>query len=103
MEIKKQDILRIERLARLKLPTDQEQNFSERLTKVFDWIDQLREVDVEGVTPMVTPLIGMGVQTGVHTTPLRHDVVSDGDCRDQIMANAPEAQHGSFAVPKVVE
>jgi aspartyl-tRNA(Asn)/glutamyl-tRNA(Gln) amidotransferase subunit C len=99
MEIKKQDILRIERLARLKLPADQEQSFSERLTKVFDWIDQLREVDVEGVTPMVTPLINMGVKT----TPLRHDVVSDGDCRDQIMANAQEAQHSSFTVPKVVE
>jgi aspartyl-tRNA(Asn)/glutamyl-tRNA(Gln) amidotransferase subunit C len=103
MEIKKHDILRIERLARLKLPADQEQSFSERLTKVFDWIDQLREVDVEGVTPMVTPLIGMRVQMGVKTTPLRHDVVSDGDCRNQIMANAPEAQHGSFTVPKVVE
>jgi aspartyl-tRNA(Asn)/glutamyl-tRNA(Gln) amidotransferase subunit C len=99
VEIKKQDILRIERLARLKLPADQEQSFSERLTKVFDWIDQLREVDVNGVTPMVTPLIGINVKT----TPLRHDVVSDGDCRNQIMANAPEAQHGSFAVPKVVE
>jgi aspartyl-tRNA(Asn)/glutamyl-tRNA(Gln) amidotransferase subunit C len=99
MEIKKQDILRIERLARLTLPEDQRQGFSERLTKVFGWIDQLREVDIEGVTPMVTPLLQMGIQT----TPLRHDTINDGDCLDKILANAPEAQHGSFTVPKVVE
>lgn len=99
MEIKKEDIIRIERLARLKLPENQEQDFSERLTKVFDWIDQLREVDIEGVTPMVSPL----TQMDTPKTPWRKDVVSDGDCRDQVISNAPDAQHGSFTVPKVVE
>lgn len=99
MEIKKQDIIRIERLARLKLPENQEQDFSDRLTKVFDWIDQLREVDIEGVTPMVTPL----TQMDTPKTPLRQDIVSDGECRDQVLSNAPDSQHGSFTVPKVVE
>ena len=36
-------------------------------------------------------------------TELREDVVDDGDCRDDILKNAPDAQHGFFAVPKVIE
>ena len=99
MEIKKQDILRIERLARLKLPEQEEPGFSQRLSKVFDWIDQLREVSIEGVDPMVSPLDAVNVPK----TTWRNDEVSDGECQDQILSNAPEAQHGYFSVPKVVE
>ena len=99
MKIEKKDIVRIERLARLKLPEDQEQDFSERLTKVFDWIDQLREVDIEGVEPMVNPLTQLDHKTTEH----RQDVVTDGDCHDKVMANAPDPEYGSFTVPKVVE
>jgi aspartyl-tRNA(Asn)/glutamyl-tRNA(Gln) amidotransferase subunit C len=99
MEIKKQDILRIERLARLKLPEQAEQDFSQRLTKVFDWIDQLREVPIDGVDPMTSPLMTLDAPK----TKWRQDVVNDGDLQDQVLKNAPDAQHGYFSVPKVVE
>ena len=99
MEIKKKDIVRIERLARLKLSPEQEEGFSERLTKVFDWIDHLAEVNTEGVHPMVNPLTTLNIPT----TPLRQDQVTDGERQEEILSNAPKAQHGSFTVPKVVE
>ena len=99
MKIQKQDILRIERLARLKLPEEQLESFSGRLSKVFDWIDQLREVPIEGVTPLASPVMNMPLSP----TGWREDVITDGECQDKILSNAPEAYHGSFVVPKVVE
>ncbi len=58
-------------------------------------MEQLNEVDVEGVEPM----------TGVEKMRLkrREDVVTDGDMQDKILKNAPDAREGFFAVPKVVE
>jgi aspartyl-tRNA(Asn)/glutamyl-tRNA(Gln) amidotransferase subunit C len=59
------------------------------------WVEQLGEVDVTGVEPM-TSVVG-------HKPQLREDRVTDGDKRDAILANAPEASEGFFVVPKVVE
>ena len=59
------------------------------------WVEQLGEVNTDGVEPL-TAVIDQKLR-------LRDDVVNDGDIRDQILANAPEAQHGFFAVPKAIE
>jgi aspartyl-tRNA(Asn)/glutamyl-tRNA(Gln) amidotransferase subunit C len=59
------------------------------------WIEQLNEVDVTGVEPMA------GVQS--RDLPRRPDVISDGGDPNKVLANAPDATHGFFVVPKVVE
>lgn len=63
--------------------------------RILEWIGQLDEVNTEGVEPM-SGVVRMRL-------PRRGDVVTEGDCRDRILANAPDAAHGFFAVPKVVE
>ena len=65
------------------------------LNNILGWVEQLGEVDTEGVEPL-TAVIDQQLR-------LRDDVVNDGDVRDDVLANAPDAQHGFFAVPKVIE
>jgi len=65
------------------------------LNNILGWVEQLGEVDTDGVEPL-TAVIEQKLR-------LRDDVVNDGNIRDDVLANAPEAQHGFFAVPKVIE
>jgi aspartyl-tRNA(Asn)/glutamyl-tRNA(Gln) amidotransferase subunit C len=65
------------------------------LNNILGWVEQLQEVDVTGVEPMTAVI--------PNTLRLRDDKVTDGGIRDQVLANAPVAEHGFFAVPKVIE
>jgi aspartyl-tRNA(Asn)/glutamyl-tRNA(Gln) amidotransferase subunit C len=65
------------------------------LNNILGWVEQLGEVDTDGVDPL-TAVIDQKLR-------LRDDVINDGNIRDEVLANAPEAQHGFFAVPKVIE
>ena len=65
------------------------------LNNILGWVEQLGEVDTSGIEPL-TAVIDQKLR-------LRDDVVNDGNIRDEVLANAPEAQHGFFAVPKVIE
>lgn len=65
------------------------------LNAIIGWVEQLAEVNTDGVEPL-TAVIEQKLR-------LRDDAVTDGNVRDQVLANAPEAQHGFFAVPKVIE
>lgn len=65
------------------------------LNNILGWVEQLAEVNTDGVEPL-TAVIDQKLR-------LRDDAVTDGDCRDEVLANAPAAQHGFFAVPKVIE
>ena len=82
-------------LARIKVEADALPALAEEFNAVLGFIEQLNEVDVDGVEPM----------TGV--TPMRlkrrQDGVTDGNMQRKILANAPDAREGFFAVPKVVE
>jgi aspartyl-tRNA(Asn)/glutamyl-tRNA(Gln) amidotransferase subunit C len=62
---------------------------------ILGWVEQLGEVDTDGVEPL-TAVIDNHLR-------LRDDVVNDGNIRSEILKNAPDAQHGFFAVPKVIE
>ena len=86
---------RIATLARIEVPDSELDAVAEQLSGILNWIEQLKEVDTAGVTPM----------TGGADLELtwRKDVVADGDLADQVLANAPDAQGGFFTVPKVVE
>jgi aspartyl-tRNA(Asn)/glutamyl-tRNA(Gln) amidotransferase subunit C len=65
------------------------------LNGILHWVEQLGEVDVTGVDPM-TAVIPNALR-------LRDDVVTDGNIRDKVLANAPQGEHGFFTVPKVIE
>lgn len=86
---------KIARLARIATPEEDLPNAARELSNILGWIERLREVDVKGVAPMtsVAPTI----------PGRREDAVTEGDIRDKVLANAPDAREGFFAVPKVVE
>jgi aspartyl-tRNA(Asn)/glutamyl-tRNA(Gln) amidotransferase subunit C len=86
---------RVASLARIRVEEETLPALAEEFNAVLGFIDQLNEVDVEGVEPMtsVTP----------QRLKRRVDVVNDGDQPEAILKNAPDAREGFFAVPKVVE
>ena len=86
---------KVAHLARIAVSEDDLVPLAEKLNGILDWVEQLQEVDVEGVEPMtsVTPM----------ALKRRTDSVTDGGIRDKVLANAPDAREGFFAVPKVVE
>ena len=88
-------VRKIAHLARLKVPEDQLDPLAGEISQILTWVEQLNGVDTTGVTPM----------TGMATQKLRRrvDAVTDGNVQDKVLANAPEATSGFYAVPKVVE
>ena len=95
MSVDKTTVAKIARLARLSVPEDKLEPSANELNGILDWIAELNEVPTHNVEPL--PSV-----TG-HALPMRDDLVTDGDCVDQVLANAPEGASGFFAVPKVVE
>ena len=95
MALDKATVARIAALARIKVTEEEQARLAGELTQILTWIEQLNEVDTQGVAPMT------GV--GHLKLPMREDVVSDGGIRDKLLANAPQETRGFFAVPKVVE
>jgi aspartyl-tRNA(Asn)/glutamyl-tRNA(Gln) amidotransferase subunit C len=95
MSIDKDTARRVAHLARIEVTDADLGPLSEQLSSILGFMEQLREVDVEGVEPMtsVTPM----------RLPWREDVVTDGDIPDKVLLNAPDARVGFFTVPKVVE
>lgn len=88
-------VQRIANLARIAITPEDAAKFAPELDQILGWIEQLGEVDTTGVEPM-TAVIPNHLR-------LRDDVVTVGGIRDQVLANAPEAEHGFFTVPKVIE
>jgi len=88
-------VKKIASLARIAISEDEAARIAPELDKIMGWIEQLGEVDTSAVAPM-TAVIPNHLR-------LRDDVVNDGDMRDAVLANAPQGEHGFFAVPKVIE
>ena len=82
-------------MARLKLPAEREGKILNDLQSILDWVEQLKQVDVDGVEPLVSVTQGIA--------PMRQDVVTEGGQQADLMANAPESVQGFYVVPKVVE
>ena len=95
MLIDKATVAKIARLARIHVPEDKRQALAGELSNILGWVEQLGEVDTKNVAPM-TSVVDVRL-------PERGDVIDDGDCRDDILANAPQTDGGFFVVPKVVE
>lgn len=86
---------RVARLARIRVAPDRLPALAREFDAILGFVQQLNEVDVDGVEPMtaVTPM----------RLRRRADAVTDGDRQAEVLANAPDAREGFFAVPKVVE
>ena len=95
MSVDADTVRKVAKLARIAVEDDEVEPFARELSGILDWVEQLQEVDVDDVEPM-TSAVPLRLKR-------REDVVTDGDRRDDILANAPDAREGFFAVPKVVE
>ena len=95
MSVNEQQVRHVAKLARLALGEAEIARMVPELNNILDWVEQLGEVNTDGVEPL-TAVIDI-------PTRLRDDIVNDGGIRDKILLNAPDAQHGFFAVPKVIE
>lgn len=95
MSVSKDDVRKVARLSRIAVPDDKLETLAGELSGIMGWIEQLNEVDIEGVEPMTSVVEAK--------LPMREDVVSDGNIQDQVLANAPKSDEGFFVVPKAVE
>jgi aspartyl-tRNA(Asn)/glutamyl-tRNA(Gln) amidotransferase subunit C len=95
MSVDTATVRHIAKLARIAVTEEEVAGLVPELNNILGWIEQLQEVDVTGVEPM-TAVIPNSLR-------LRADEVTDGGVRDLVLANAPAAEHGFFAVPKVIE
>lgn len=94
-EIDLETARKVAHLARIAVPDENLPALAQDLSRILTFMEELNEVDVDGVEPMtsVTPM----------RLKRRTDVVTDGDVQKRILSNAPDAREGFFAVPKVVE
>lgn len=95
MSVDAKTVKRVAHLARIALPEDDVPRMQGEINAILGFVEQLNEVDVEGVEPMtsVTPM----------AMKKRRDEVNDGGIADKIVANAPAGEDNYFMVPKVVE
>ncbi|TNB47064.1 Asp-tRNA(Asn)/Glu-tRNA(Gln) amidotransferase subunit GatC [Martelella lutilitoris] len=95
MSVDTATVKRVAKLARIAVDDASAERMTGELNAILGFVEQLGEVDVSGVDPM-TSVMPMEMKK-------RHDVVTDGDKADDIVANAPESERNFFLVPKVVE
>ena len=88
-------VRKIARLARIGIAESEVAPLAAELSTILGWIEQLGEVDTKGVAPMTAVI--------PNHLAWRPDVVTDGDIQARVLANAPDATSGFFAVPKVIE
>jgi len=95
MAIDAATVRKVAKLARIAEPEDRIEPLAKELSGILNWIEQLNEVDTDGVEPM-TSAVAMPL-------PMREDVVTDGGDAAKVLSNAPKTVGGFFVVPKVVE
>ena len=95
MSVSIDQVRHIAGLARIAMSDEELARLEPELNNILSWIEQLSEVDTDGIEPLAT-VIDQKMR-------LREDAVTEGDQRDDVLANAPKAEHGFFAVPKVIE
>ena len=97
MSVDKDDVIKIANLSKISLKDDEIEKFLEDLNQIISWVDQLTEVNTEKVLPTFS---SFDSDKGMKR---REDNVNDGDYRDKITMNAPNADEGFFLVPKVID
>jgi aspartyl-tRNA(Asn)/glutamyl-tRNA(Gln) amidotransferase subunit C len=82
----------------IRLDLTDEELAAMNIDQVFSWMEQMKQIDTSGIEPMFTP--------AEHAAPMRDDIVTDGNMRDEILSNAPDdagKSRGYFAVPKIID
>ena len=95
MSLTRDQVLNLAFLARVRVRDDDLESMAKEISGILHWIEQLNEVNTDGVEPMTS--------VAAMTLPMRHDVVDDGGDPVAVLKNAPEPVDGFYAVPKVVE
>ena len=95
MAISKEEVRHIARLAKLRLSPEEIERFQVELSSILDYIEQLRQVDMTGITPAPK-------YASIGNAP-REDEVEPSLPVDDVMANAPAKENNMFAVPKVID
>lgn len=100
MSVDTATVARIAALARIKLGDDEAAAMVPELNGILAWVEQLRAVDVTGIEPMTAVIAN---RLRLRDDAIDADPLTGGGIRDVVLANAPAAEHGFFAVPKVIE
>jgi aspartyl-tRNA(Asn)/glutamyl-tRNA(Gln) amidotransferase subunit C len=92
--IDRETVLKVAQLAKLELSDEEVELFSKQLADILNFVDQMKEVDTEGVPPFV---LDYG------ETPMREDIPQPSLPKEEIEKNAPEFENGYFVVPRIFE
>ena len=95
MALGRDDVRKIAFLARIRVPDAELEALAGELNGIIGWVEQLGQVETEGVEPMTS--------VAEMTAPQREDEVTDGGAPDDVLTNAPDREGDFYAVPKVVE
>ena len=95
MSVDAATVRKIASLARISVSDGDVTAMVPELNNILGWVEELAAVNTDGVEPLAAVI--------PNRLRLRDDIVSDGGMRDAVLANAPQAEHGFYAVPKVIE
>ncbi len=95
MKINKKTILKIAKLSKIKLKENEIEEFTNNLSSILDWVEQLNETDTDNIEPLNN--------VSSSKLPLREDKTVSNNSSNQVLNNAPEKVEEYFIVPKVVE
>ena len=95
MSMDEQTVRKVARLANIQIEDQDVERIGKELSGILEWVEQLAEVDTDNVEPLAN-VVNIDLK-------LRADEVTDGNCADKVLANAPEETQGFFVVPKIVE
>ena len=95
MSLDKETVRKVSSLAKIRMNDEELERMAPQLSKIIGFVEQLNEVDTDNVEPLAS-VVDI-------TLELREDKITDGDCVDKVLQNAPESTQGYFVVPKVVE
>ena len=100
MSVNEAQVRHVAKLARLALSDAEIDKMVPELNNILGWVEQLGEVDTDGIEPLTAVI---DIPTRLRDDVVDADPLTGGGVRDKILLNAPDAQHGFFAVPKVIE
>ena len=95
MKINKKTILKIAKLSKIKLKENEIEEFTNNLSSILDWVEQLNETDTDNIEPLNN--------VSSSKLPLREDKTVSNNSSNEVLNNAPEKVEEYFIVPKVVE
>ncbi len=95
MSLDKEAVKKVASLARIRMEDEELELMAPRLSKIVGFIEQLSELNTDNVEPLAN-VVDIAL-------PLREDKVTDGDCVQKVLANAPEKAQNYFVVPNVIE